>query len=86
MASIKISDLRSAGSELFFDSESYMSDLADNEFDSVNGGTAAILYYVGAAVVTSSQGCVNNAARVVANAGQIAAGAGQIIRGVFGDN
>lgn len=38
MATINISDLHPTGSELFSDSESYMSELGDNEFASVNGG------------------------------------------------
>lgn len=35
---IKISELHPTGAELFSDSESYMSELGDNELDSVNGG------------------------------------------------
>jgi hypothetical protein len=38
MATINISDLRPTGSDLFFDSESYMSELADSELDIINGG------------------------------------------------
>ncbi|MBD1929920.1 hypothetical protein H6F74_27350 [Trichocoleus sp. FACHB-90] len=38
MANIAISDLRPAGSELFFDSEGYMNNLDDSEVDIVNGG------------------------------------------------
>lgn len=38
MANINISDLRPTGSELFSDSESYMSELGDNELDIINGG------------------------------------------------
>lgn len=38
MATIKISDLHPTGSELFSDSESYMSELGDNELEIVNGG------------------------------------------------
>ncbi|BAZ12490.1 hypothetical protein NIES4071_43210 [Calothrix sp. NIES-4071] len=38
MATINISDLRPTGSELFSDSEGYMSELSDNELISVNGG------------------------------------------------
>jgi lactobin A/cerein 7B family class IIb bacteriocin len=38
MATINISDLHPTGSELFSDSESYMSELGDNELASVNGG------------------------------------------------
>lgn len=39
MASIKISNLYSAGSELFRDSESFMTELVDSELGSINGGT-----------------------------------------------
>jgi hypothetical protein len=38
MASIKISNLYPAGSELFKDSESFMTELVDNELGSINGG------------------------------------------------
>jgi hypothetical protein len=38
MASIKISKLYPAGSELFKDSESFMTELVDNELGSINGG------------------------------------------------
>lgn len=38
MSTIKISDLRPTGSELFSDSEGYMSDLGDNELGAINGG------------------------------------------------
>ena len=43
MASINISDLHSAGSNLFSAPESYMSGLTDNKFDSVNGGASPAL-------------------------------------------
>ncbi|MDV2998348.1 MAG: hypothetical protein N4J56_008053 [Chroococcidiopsis sp. SAG 2025] len=38
MASIQISNLYPAGSELFKDSESFMTELFDNEIGSINGG------------------------------------------------
>ncbi|MBN3905577.1 MAG: hypothetical protein HWQ35_03030 [Nostoc sp. NMS1] len=38
MASIKIYDLNSAGSDLFRDSESYMNELGDGELSAINGG------------------------------------------------
>jgi hypothetical protein len=38
MATIKISDLLPTGSELFSDSESYISELGDSELDIINGG------------------------------------------------
>ena len=38
MATIKISDLHSAGSELFMDSESYLNELTDEELNMAHGG------------------------------------------------
>ena len=38
MASIKISDLRPAGSDLVSDSEGYMNDLVDGEISAIHGG------------------------------------------------
>jgi bacteriocin-like protein len=38
MASIKISELHPAGSELFQDSESFLNELTDDEMESVEGG------------------------------------------------
>ncbi|MEH1944192.1 MAG: hypothetical protein V7L01_28805 [Nostoc sp.] len=38
MATINIYDLRPTGSDLFSDSESYISELGDSELDIVNGG------------------------------------------------
>lgn len=40
MASIKIYDLGSAGSELFQDSESFLNELTDEELGTVEGGTS----------------------------------------------
>lgn len=39
MATIKISNLHPAGSELFKDSESFMTELVASELGSINGGT-----------------------------------------------
>lgn len=39
MATINISDLRPAGSDLFSDSEGYMNELGDSEFDATYGGS-----------------------------------------------
>ena len=39
MATIKISDLHSAGSELFMDSESYLNELTNEELNMAYGGT-----------------------------------------------
>jgi hypothetical protein len=44
MASIKISNLYPAGSELFKDSESFMTELVDNELGSINGGIGIVQY------------------------------------------
>ncbi len=44
MASIKISNLYPAGSELFKDSESFMTELVDNELGSINGGIDIVQY------------------------------------------
>jgi hypothetical protein len=55
MASIKISDLKPAGSELFSDSESYMSELGDSELGIINGGgiSLAVLGIAGLLFITS---------------------------------
>ncbi|MBS9383938.1 MAG: hypothetical protein HEQ24_06730 [Dolichospermum sp. BR01] len=42
MANIVISELRPAGSDLFMDSESYLTDLTDNELHMKQGGSSAI--------------------------------------------
>jgi hypothetical protein len=47
MASIHISDLRPAGSELFLDSESFLNKLTDVELNFTYGGTSVILTVVG---------------------------------------
>ncbi|MBD2729946.1 hypothetical protein H6G96_27405 [Nostoc sp. FACHB-892] len=44
MASIKISNLYPAGSELFKDSESFMTELFDNDLISSNGGIGIVNY------------------------------------------
>ncbi|WP_019501951.1 hypothetical protein [Pseudanabaena sp. PCC 6802] len=38
MANISISNLSPAGSDLFLDCESYLTDIADRDLDRVNGG------------------------------------------------
>jgi hypothetical protein len=40
MACITISDLRPAGADFFFDTETYMTDLVDSELKDVYGGIA----------------------------------------------
>lgn len=39
MASIKVTELRPAGSELFQDSESFLNELSDSQIDHVVGGS-----------------------------------------------
>jgi hypothetical protein len=46
MASIKISDLRPSGLDLFGDSESYLDDLSDNDLATINGASWYELGYV----------------------------------------
>lgn len=46
MSSIKISDLRPTGPDLFYDSESYMKDLTEEEID-IQGGILPLLAYGG---------------------------------------
>ena len=41
MAKINVSNLHPVGSDLFFDSENYISELSDNELGTINGGIAA---------------------------------------------
>ncbi len=41
MSNISISSLNPTGSELFADNESFMADLTEQEFSSVNGGLIA---------------------------------------------
>jgi hypothetical protein len=60
MASIVISELYPVGFELFSDSESYMSELGDNELVRVNGGI--VTTPVCAAAVVSSVKCAGYAA------------------------
>lgn len=72
MSTIKISDLCPTGSELFSDSESYMSELGDSELNIINGGAfttpacaAAVLW-----ALRSSRACARTviaASRVVAH-------------------
>ncbi|AFZ59459.1 hypothetical protein H6G54_07835 [Anabaena cylindrica FACHB-243] len=50
MASIKISDLRPSGLDLFVDSESFLNDLNDSDLAATNGGaTPAGVALLGAA-------------------------------------
>ena len=45
MAIIAISDLRSTGSDLFMDSESFLDVLDNGELDSINGGLTPIMIW-----------------------------------------
>ena len=50
MASIKISDLRPSGLDLFVDSESFLNDLSDSDLANTNGGaTPTTVLLIGAA-------------------------------------
>ncbi|MEA5507511.1 hypothetical protein VB735_31340 [Halotia wernerae UHCC 0503] len=61
MATINISNLYPTGSDLFSDSESYMTDLGDSELDNVNGGISSIMLRIAA---KSSLRCVNATVRI----------------------
>ncbi|RCJ19628.1 hypothetical protein A6770_05660 [Nostoc minutum NIES-26] len=54
MANIEISDLNPAGSELFKDSESFMSDLIDSEVGSIQGGWRWSGWKCGLSIVASA--------------------------------
>jgi len=75
MAKINVSNLHPVGFDLFSDSENYMSELSEREFDSINGGgvTLTTTSPAVAAVVQSSQGCARGAAKgAAAVAGTVA--------------
>jgi hypothetical protein len=55
MATIKIADLRPVGSEFFSDSESYLTELSDDELVGTQGGSSWACGV--AAVYASSPGC-----------------------------
>jgi hypothetical protein len=64
MASIVISELHPAGFELFSDSEGYMRDLVDNEFDHLYGGGSPLIY-AGVLALESSAACAGLAGAAV---------------------
>jgi hypothetical protein len=68
MSTIKISDLRPTGSELFSDSESYMSELGDNELDIINGGaiTTPVCISISYSLIRASMSSAGCARSVVA--------------------
>lgn len=76
MSTINIYDLRPTGTELFSDSESYMSELGDNEFDGIYGGLLpALLFSVAKlAVQRSSVACAKSAAKGIAYVGGAVSG------------
>lgn len=51
MSTINISNLRPTGTELFSDSEGYMNELGDSEFDSIYGGLLPALLFSAARLV-----------------------------------
>ena len=60
MASINVSDLKPEGYNLFSDSESYMTDLSENEL-AIQGGLSPVavgvaIFYVGALVAGAAAG------------------------------
>jgi hypothetical protein len=66
MSTINISDLSPTGTELFSDSEGYMKDLGDNEFDSIYGGLtpALVLSVTRLAIQRSSAACARKGGEV----------------------
>lgn len=57
MASITISNLRTAGSELFYDAESYMNEMSEGELNSIHGGTTPFCVGVVVGVIISARFC-----------------------------
>lgn len=75
MPTIKISELRPTGSDLFSDSEGYMNDLDESEFEGIYGGLtpALVLSAVRVSILAgrSSQGCAMGAAGAVGAVGRL---------------
>jgi hypothetical protein len=64
MAKINVSNLHPVGFDLFSDSENYMSELSEREFDSINGGATPTTASPAAAAVAQSTGrCARVAAK-----------------------
>ena len=59
MSTIKISDLHPTGSELFSDSESYMTELSDGNLEIINGGVSPIISITARLSARSSQRCLD---------------------------
>jgi hypothetical protein len=54
MATIKISDLHPAGSELLLDSESYLNDLTDEEIKLTHGGSSGVCFQFSVALTRAA--------------------------------
>jgi len=50
MATIKLSNLHTAGSELFMDSESYLNELTNEELNIAHGGSSGFCFTAGVAL------------------------------------
>lgn len=76
MATIEISELRPAGSDLFSDSDNYMNELCDSEYETISGGLTPSLVWSAATAAAriSSLRC----------AGVSAAGVGVVAGGISG--
>lgn len=67
MPTIKISDLKPSGSELFIDSESYLDAMSDEEINTTNGGSSVVCYYAAVGslyAMRSSYGCAQAAVAI----------------------
>lgn len=65
MASIKVSELRPTGSELFQDSESFLNELNDRDTTSVMGGLNTIFTVNGNTVNANTLGNVNTIRSII---------------------
>jgi hypothetical protein len=75
MADINTSDSHPTGSDLFSDSEGYMSELDDSELDVINGGALPLILTaaavrVGIAAGRSSQQCAAGIAGAIGGVGR----------------
>ncbi|MDF5706646.1 MAG: hypothetical protein PUP90_02920 [Nostoc sp. S4] len=57
MATIKISDLRPAGSDFFMDSESYLNELTDEELSLTHGGSTPWCIALGVTIAVTVCSC-----------------------------
>ena len=76
MASITIYDLHPAGFDLFSDSEGYMNELGDSEFDGIYGGLIPALLFSAArlAAKRSSGACAKKVGEGLTLAGGLVSG------------